>query len=122
MKQLTITFLAILLLSACGGNQNNTAIPQWEYKIVTFTGSKLPTVYSPNDKEALILLSDSQSLNFPETTDIPNSLNLYGKEGWELVNVYTTEETVFPQLEKDGNTRTKTINFVFKKQVQTQAQ
>lgn len=120
MKQLIFFFLMALSFASCKTDTANQAIQQWEYKIVTFTGSKLPTVYSPNDKAALTTLSDSQSLYFPETTAIPNSLNLYGKEGWELVNVYTTQETVFPQSEDGGNTRTNTINFVFKRPVQGQ--
>lgn len=120
MRQSIFILLFALLLSACS---NKDATPQqWEYTIVSFPGSKLPTVYSPNDKEALIELSNSQPLNFPEASAIPNSLNLYGKDGWELVSAYTTVETVFPNFGdasyhtgmKD-NTRTNTINFVFKR-------
>lgn len=70
---------------------------------------------APMIKGALIELSDSQPLHFPEASSIPNSLNLYGKEGWELVNVYTTVETVYPKSENDANTRSNTINFVFKR-------
>lgn len=113
MRQSVFIFLIALLLGAC--SNNDTSTPEWEYNIVSFEGSKLPTVYSPNDKEALIELSDSQPLHFPEASSIPNSLNLYGKEGWELVNVYTTVETVYPKSENDTNTRTNTINFVFKR-------
>lgn len=120
MRQSIFILLISLLLGAC--SNKDTSVPQWEYKIISFPGSQLPSVYSPNDKEALIELSNSQTLNFPETTAIPNSLNLYGKEGWELVNVYTTIETVFPNFgDKDyhtgikDNTRTNAINFVFKR-------
>lgn len=96
MKQSIIILLLTLMLGAC--SNKDTAPQQWEYNIVSFPGSKLPTVYSPNDEKALIELSNSQTLHFPEASSIPNSLNLYGKEGWELVSVYTTTETVFPIL------------------------
>lgn len=120
MKQSIIILLLALILGAC--SNKDTSPQQWEYNIVSFPGSKLPTVYSPNDKEALIELSNSQTLHFPEASAIPNSLNLYGKEGWELVSVYTTTETVFPNFGDPSyhtgvkeNTRTNTINFVFKR-------
>lgn len=120
MKQSIIILLLTLMLGAC--SNKDTAPQQWEYNIVSFPGSKLPTVYSPNDKKALIELSNSQTLHFPEASSIPNSLNLYGKEGWELVSVYTTTETVFPNFGDPSyhtgvkeNTRTNTINFVFKR-------
>lgn len=120
MKQSIIILLLTLMLGAC--SNNDTAPQQWEYNIVSFPGSKLPTVYSPNDEKALIELSNSQTLHFPEASSIPNSLNLYGKEGWELVSVYTTTETVFPNFGDPSyhtgvkeNTRTNTINFVFKR-------
>ncbi len=112
MKQSIIILLLALVLGAC--SNKDTAPQQWEYTIISFPGSKLPSTYSPTDKEALIELSNSQSLHFPETTDIPNSLNLYGKDGWEMVSVYTTTETVFPE-HGVNNTRTNTINFVFKR-------
>lgn len=120
MKQSIIILLLALVLGAC--SNKDTAPQQWEYNIVSFPGSKLPTVYSPNDEKALIELSNSQTLHFPEASSIPNSLNLYGKEGWELVSVYTTTETVFPNFGDPSyhtgvkeNTRTNTINFVFKR-------
>lgn len=120
MKQSIIILLLTLMLGAC--SNKDTAPQQWEYNIVSFPGSKLPTVYSPNDEKALIELSNSQTLHFPEASSIPNSLNLYGKEGWELVSVYTTTETVFPNFGDPSyhtgvteNTRTNTINFVFKR-------
>lgn len=120
MRQSVFIFLIALLLGAC--SNKDSAPQQWEYTIVSFPGSKLSTVYSPNDKEALIELSNSQTLNFPEASAIPNSLNLYGKDGWELVSAYTTVETVFPNFGDASyhtgvkeNTRTNTINFVFKR-------
>lgn len=120
MRQSIFIVLLLVLLGACS-SKDSTPI-QWEYNIVSFPGSELPTVYGPNDKQALIELNKSQTLHFPEASAIPNSLNLYGKEGWELVSTYTTTETVFPNFGDASyhtgikeNTRTNTINFVFKR-------
>lgn len=50
------------------------------------------------------------------------SLNLFGKDGWELVSIYEKTETVHPNFGNDQyvsglqpNVRTSEINFVFKR-------
>lgn len=98
MKNLFL-FMVVVIFTACSSNNN------WEYKTVTITGE-----------------SDSEFVsNTFNVTD--EDLNLFGAEGWELVNVYTLQETVFPNFGNEKyvtgireNTRTKSINYVFKRQ------
>lgn len=87
-------------------------------------GSKLPQTYSPNDQQQLLNRSAFLPLEFRSNSDIISMLNHWGKEGWELVDVYTTTETVFPNFGDENlhtgikaNTRTKALNFVFKRQL-----
>lgn len=61
MRQSVFIFLIVLLLGAFGDN-NQSSTSEWEYNVVYFEGSKLPSVYSPNDKKAPIKLSDSRAL------------------------------------------------------------
>lgn len=119
LKHLIPLAFAAISLVAC----NKQEAPQWEYRVIPMTGSKLPTVYSPNDKDALLQRSDFQALEFM-SSNFDTMLNSYGKDGWELVNVYTTTETVFPNFGDaeyhtgvKENTRTQTINFVFKRRL-----
>lgn len=98
MKKL-ITLLAIALtISSCSLKNN------WEYKIVTVEGESK---------------SDFESNKFAISSD---DLNLFGVEGWELVNVYTIEGTVHPNFGNSEyvtgireNTRTESVNYVFKR-------
>lgn len=95
-----VLFIAILGLgiSSCTSN--------WEYKVVTVKGT---------EKEA--------SKFDPKKIDVSDeSLNLFGKDGWELVNVYPTTETVHPNFGNSEyvtgmqpNVRTSELNFVFKR-------
>ncbi|HEY1046606.1 MAG TPA: DUF4177 domain-containing protein [Bacteroidia bacterium] len=96
-KVLLITILG-LLISSCSS--------KWEYKVVIVKGT---------EKE--------QSKFDPKKFEITNeSLNLFGKDGWELVNVYPTTETVHPNFGNSEyvtgmqpNVRTSELNFVFKR-------
>ena len=80
---------------------------KWEYKTVTVKGK---------EDEAL---AKYQSRKF----DVSDSeLNIFGKSGWELVDVYEKTETVHPNFGNDEyvsglqpNVRTAEINFVFKR-------
>lgn len=98
MKKLASFLIASLSLSACTYN--------WEYKVVTVEGTTT-TDYAPR------------------TYDVANDdLNLFGKEGWELVDVYTITETVHPNFGNAEyvtgireNTRTRSVNYVFKRKI-----
>lgn len=119
LKHLILCVLAAMSLVAC----NNQEKPKWEYVILPIEGSKLPSVYAPSDKESLIKNSDFKALEF-QGHNFDMTLSGYGKEGWELVSVYTTIETAYPNFGDaeyhtgiKENTRTQTINFVFKRQI-----
>lgn len=123
LKILTLFIIVITMLTAC----HNQEPQQWEYMVLPIEGSKLPTVYAPNDKEMLTQQSDFKSLEF-NNQNFNMMLNSYGKDGWELVNIYSTIETVFPNFGNEEyhsgikeNTRTQTINFVFKRKINSGA-
>ena len=96
----TLILIAFLGLSASSCTSN------WEYKVVTVKGT---------EKEA--------SKFDPKKFDVSDeSLNLFGKEGWKLVDVYPTTETVHPNFGNNEyvtgmqpNVRSSEINFVFKR-------
>jgi hypothetical protein len=100
MKKIILIAILGLGLSSCTSNSN------WEYKIVTVKGTeKEPSKFDPNKFE----VSDE-------------SLNLFGKDGWELVDVYEKTETVHPNFGSgeyvtgmQPNVRTQEISFVFKR-------
>lgn len=96
MKKLLIAFLVVAAMTACTS--------KWEYKIVTVDNTET---------------SDFKKPSFKVSSE---DLNLFGAEGWELVDVYTVTETEHPNFGNSEyvtgireNTRTKSINFVFKK-------
>lgn len=119
-KFLTVIFAAILLVGCA--NKEKQIGEQWVYCVISIQGSKTPQVYSSGEKAQLVKASDYQPLNFPNDIDIERVLNGYGKDGWELVDVYTNIETVFPNMGNEQyhtgikeNTRTQIVNYVFKK-------
>ncbi|MDH7459694.1 DUF4177 domain-containing protein [Chitinophagaceae bacterium 26-R-25] len=98
MKKICFLTLLSLGLLSCSD--------KWEYKIVSVKGKE-----QENGK--------FQSNKF-EVSD--TALNLFGKDGWELVNVYGKTETVHPNFGNDQyvsglqpNVRTEELNFVFKR-------
>lgn len=96
-KVLLIVFLGIVI-SSC--------ISNWEYKVVTVKGiEKEPSKFDP--------------IKFDVTDE---NLNLFGKDGWELVDIYETIETVHPNFGNDQyvaglqpNVRSAELHFVFKR-------
>lgn len=118
LKHLIPLALAAMTLAACN-KQNDT---QWEYKIVTL--SENLTLQAEADRLAMTMAGrvgceGMFSINFEDPS---STLNELGEQGWELVSTYTTTETLFPNMGNADyhtgvktNTRTKTINFVFKR-------
>lgn len=95
MKKL-LFILLILGLTGCAS--------KWEYKIVTVDNSTKSEFYESD---------------FKVTSE---DLNLFGADGWELVNVYTITQTQHPNFGDDKyvtgireNTRTESVNYVFKR-------
>lgn len=79
---------------------------KWEYKLVVVKA-----------KEQDVAKFESNKF---EVTD--DALNLFGKDGWELVSVFEKTETVHPNFGNDQyvsglqpNVRTAEIDFVFKR-------
>lgn len=79
---------------------------KWEYKVVTVKG-----------EEKEVSKFDSNKFDVSD-----ESLNLFGKDGWELVDIYETTETVHPNFGNNEyvsgiqpNVRTAGINFFFKR-------
>ena len=98
MKKVYFIVLLGLTLFSC--------TEKWEYKIVTVKGTEQGTGKFLSNK---FDVSDE-------------SLNLFGKDGWELVDTYTKTETVHPNFGNEQyvsglqpNVRTEEINFVFKR-------
>ena len=96
MKKVLLIVVAVLSLAACSS--------KWEYKIVSVDNSEV---------------SDFRPASISVSSE---DLNLFGEEGWELVDVYTIAETVHPNFGNSEyvtgireNTRTSSVNYVFKR-------
>ena len=95
MKKVFLIAILGLGISSCTSN--------WEYKVVTVKGTEEESSkFDPNKFE----ISDE-------------SLNLFGEDGWELVDVYEKTETVHPNFGNDQyvsglqpNVRTAEIIFL----------
>jgi hypothetical protein len=97
-KLLSIAVLAFGLFSCTA---------KWEYKIVSVKGTE----------EGATGKFQSNKFDVSDT-----SLNLFGKDGWELVGVFEKTETVHPNFGNEQyvsglqpNVRTAEIDFVFKR-------
>lgn len=122
MRQSICILLLGLLLCACGSSSQ-----KWEYTILSYQGSIIPQTSSTEDLVEQLSNADYNTasikpLNFPSEAAISDRLNVCGKDGWELVDTYTTVETAYPNFGNEDyhtgiktNTRTLTINFVFKR-------
>ena len=99
MKKVFFTTLVGLMFFSCTS--------KWEYKIVSVKGEEQET------------RAKYRSNKFDVSSE---SLNLFGKDGWELVDIYEKIETVHPNFGNEEyvsgiqpNVRTSEINFVFKR-------
>ena len=118
-KSLFLTAVAfMLLLASCSDNAS------WEYKMVKIE----PDLQLENKAEEVAKEyygDDFYKPRKPHLFQSPDQkLNEMGKEGWELVSVYTTTETEYPNFGNSEyhtgiktNTRTESINFVFKRKI-----
>lgn len=98
MKKIIIVLFTLFAFTSC--------FTKWEYKIVNIERSET---------------SEFQSQSFNVSDE---DLNLFGKDGWELVDVYVTTETEFPNFGNSEyvtgirtNTRTQSVNYVFKRKM-----
>lgn len=106
MKNWNIFFLTVVMaLSMFSCSKKDETSHIWEYKIIEIWGI---------DRGNFM----SNAIPVPE-----DQLNKLGKEGWELVDVYTRIHTVHPNFGNDKyvtglqpNTRTEGVFFVLKRQ------
>ena len=91
-----ISAILVCLFTSCSTS--------WEYKVVTVDGE--------NGKGF-----EPKSIKITG-----NDLNIFGKDGWELVGVYTNTETVYPNFGNADyvtgireNVRTSSVNLIFKR-------
>ncbi|MDE7413088.1 MAG: DUF4177 domain-containing protein [Muribaculaceae bacterium] len=106
--------LSLLTLVGCNKDDENA---KWEYKVVTLGDGSWAHL------SHMITQDTKMEDFFPTLFEDPTvELDALGEEGWELVNVYTTTETTYPNMGKSEyhtgvkeNTRTQTVNFVFKR-------
>lgn len=99
MKRFILFVFVAMLAASCS--------PKWEYKVLTIKGAEQSSMPKFQPKEFKVS---------------NNSLNSYGEDGWELVDVYQTIETIHPNFGDEEyvtgiqpNVRTSEINFVFKR-------
>lgn len=104
-KNVFVWAFVMLALTACSGTN-------WEYKTLSVSNQ------SAGDDSSY--LTDVSRSKFALTD---NDLNKLGAEGWELVSVYTLNETSFPNFGSSEyvtgireNVRTAAIKLVFKRQ------
>lgn len=97
MKKILFCLLTSFFLVSCGSNT-------WEYKVVSVKGE------------------DAGKFSPTELKVTNENLNSIGKDGWELVGIYTTNETVHPNFGNEEyvsglqpNVRTNSVNLVFKR-------
>ena len=105
MKKLIATAFLAAILMGCSKKEEH---PQWEYFVYEYTpDSGSYSEYAPNEFDSHIM---------------GRMLNLYGKEGWELVSACPISETLFPNFGNReyvtglrDNTKTQCIKFIFKR-------
>ncbi len=110
MKKLIIFFSVLFLFTSCQ-KKGPQPITKWEYKEIIMEGTPRgdffsKQFYNPTDNH----------------NNIGQSFEDLGKEGWELVDVYTEIETVYPDfggektiIHYKENTRTSAIHYIFKR-------
>lgn len=96
MKKVLLLVITALAIAACTS--------KWEYKIVTVENEQ------------------ASAFKASEIKVSSEDLDLFGEDGWELVDVYTIIETEHPNFGNSEyvtgireNTRTSSVNYVFKR-------
>ena len=121
MKKILFLILVVFCLVGCKQEEETV---QWEYKIHSVYPEKSFEVYLNNLNRRVGGKSEYEDFMPVIFEDPTFSLNQFGKEGWEIIAVYTTVETAFPNFGKEdlhvgvkSNTRTDKVNFVFKRKL-----
>ena len=96
--KLTIVIFAfsVLFISCNSGNNKTDSKRIWEYKVLYAEGTPIKGV-----KKVPVGIADLGSEDLSASKEIyvsEEALNVLGADGWELVNSYLENETVFPGL------------------------
>ncbi len=104
MRKLFFLFLLLFLFIGCNS--------KWEYKTVKIATSEI------NSRNG------SAAMKYSSIDISDDTLNVYGKEGWELVNTYLEMETAFPNFGDSKyvtgireNIRPQLLVLIFKKKL-----
>lgn len=114
MKKFLIPILTAAMLSSCNVKEAEEPITQWEYQVISIPGLTHPQLMAPHMADYYESIKDYKPLYFVDRNNFESVLNGNGEMGWELVGVHTTIETVSPEKGLN-NTRTQTINLIFKR-------
>ncbi len=106
-KIVCFTMVALIIgLGFISCKPKQEELQKWEYQTVRFYGNSYSKFYDRI---------------FPEER-MQDSLKSLGENGWELVNIYTLNETVHPNFGNEKyvtglqpNTRTSAIYYIFKR-------
>jgi hypothetical protein len=97
MRNILLICLAMASISGCNSPiSTSQAKGEWEYRVVYVLASS-----AQSESTVPTSISDlgSQHLTQPKQVVVSEqALNLLGAQGWELVNSYLENETVFPGL------------------------
>lgn len=100
MKNRTTIYLMIIfstsILLSC---QSNKSV-KWEYKVCYFDAELIKSELKQYAGGSDIFKTSVSSTSITLNEDILNEL---GNEGWEIINSYLEQETVYPNLLSEGN-------------------
>lgn len=90
-KAILLSAVAGLMLVSCNKPRQN---PLWEYRIITIVGS---TPFK-DDADGEYKVMNDMSHKGILTKELQDSLDVAGRQGWELVDIVPFIETVYPNF------------------------
>lgn len=122
MKKIFLALLAVLIAFSFASCSKKKEEPQkWEYKVLNVYGERFPGICKIGGENRLV----PDEFNYKGFSLPQEELDSLGNLGWELVSVYTTIETDYPNFGNDkyvtgirSNVRTSSLHYVFKRPLQ----